>query len=425
MSASRLFVKSAPLPELAQWLPRGRRIALEAVAAAALVISAYLVYMKWTGQISSLHGCGGGEGCANLLGGRWGTWMRVPLSVWAMLSYAGLLALCAWGLTSGLRITLAVFCGLLLFSAAIWFVGLQALVEHHFCFYCGLLHACGLIIFGILIQRVLTHGVPGRPAALRTAVAANAVAISALILGQIWGPQPDTHQITEAAAAEIGPTAPGIVAKTSESAPARAASPTQTRTVSYLDGHVRYTLGEVPLLGDPTAEHILVEYFDYTCPGCREFHQELEKAVKLYPNKFATIVIPTPLNRGCNPYVPSSIKTHAGACELARLGLAVWHANPDKFSAFHETLFREQGHISVSQARQFAAELVGENALAQAERDPSIAGALNQAFSIYRVLSRSDPRLPKLLLGGKRLMNGIPRDTATLVKLLKEAFSLG
>jgi protein-disulfide isomerase len=194
------------------------------------------------------------------------------------------------------------------------------------------------------------------------------------------------------------------------------------RIVSYLNGQIRYTLGEVPLLGDPSAEHIFVEYFDYKCPGCRQLHSEVQELLKRYPSKIAMIVIPTPLDRRCNPHLPQSLKDHPGACELARLGLAVWKADPKRFSSFHDKLFREQESISLARARQFAVELVGKDALARAEVDPYIENSLSQSMSIYAQLSSKEPRLPKVLIGGMTIVNGVPKDTDTLVRLFKEAY---
>jgi uncharacterized membrane protein/protein-disulfide isomerase len=417
------------------WLRPGQRITVGISLCIALIISCYLGYMKLTGQISSLHGCGSVEGCANLLGGRWANLFGIPVSFLAIATYAALTVLVTTGGSGTTRIALTLSGGMLLFLAAGWFLSLQIFIEHHFCSYCMALHTCGVTVFCILLSAVITRDLPGCSSVLRTAILASTTATAILILGQVYGPQPDSHVIIEVVAADMRPPAESslklpesvvpsslqaTIPSTTESSPAPVAPP---RTLSYLDGHVRYTLGRVPLIGDPMAEHILVKYFDYTCPGCRELHFDLDKVMALDPHKFAIIVIPTPLHHDCNPHVPAGIPEHPGACELARLSLAVWRANPGKFRALHEKLFLEQNQISVLQAREFAVGLVGEDAIASAEKDPSIGIALDQSISIYRVLSRSDPRLPKLLLGGKRLVNGVPRDMQALKRLLDDAFA--
>ncbi len=440
MSPIPLFPAISVAQRPASWMSNGRRLALGVTVGVALLLTGYLVSMYWTGQISHLRGCGGSEGCANLLGGRWGSWLLVPVSFWALLAYAGLLGLIAAGPRGWWSRTLVVCGGLLLLSAAIWFMAIQAFVERHYCLYCCILHACGVVIAVILLQTLLTRDFPGRWSALRTATALNVVAISALIVGQIWGPQPATHEVREISVAGL-PGAdevelPAAKAHEDTSLPRPASTvelpvdppakllpqaapsepPAASRTVGFMDGKIRYTVGELPLIGDPAAEHVLVKYFDYTCDSCRGMHEELEKLRRLYPRKFAVIVVPTPLNRSCNPYLLPSVPNHSYACELAQLGLAVWRANPAKFAEFHEALFRQQHRITPQQARDQALKLVGREALERAERDPWVAEMLAQSVSTYRRLGPSGPRMPKVLLGHNHLLNGVPRDTAQLVR---------
>jgi uncharacterized membrane protein/protein-disulfide isomerase len=435
------------------WLSKTRRAILVAVSGTALLLASYLAYMRWSGQISHLRGCGGSDGCANLLGGRWGSWLLVPVSVWASLAYLALLGLSARGLNRWWSRTLALFGGLLLFAAALWFVGLQLFVAHQFCRYCSLLHACGVVIAILLWQNLWARDFAGRRTAIQSAVLLTVGSMLALIGGQLWGPQPATHEIRQLAADDLpdvadAPTVPASEplplaseadratseatqdndtasppASPSSSEPASAAS-SVPRIVTFMDGKLRYVVGELPLIGNPSAEHVIVKCFDYTCETCREMHQELTRVLQLYPEKIAVIVAPTPLNRSCNPHVASGVADHRYACQFARLGLAVWRAKPTVFSGFHDELFRRQQRITVAEARDEAIRLVGLNALEEAELDPWIPQVLRRNAEVYRGLSRAGPEMPKLLLGGNSLMNGIPRDTATLIQALRQHVAL-
>ena len=422
---------------------RRRRLLLALTGGIALLLAGYLVYMKCTGQISNLRGCGAGEGCANLLGGRWGSWLLLPVSLWALLAYVGLLGLCATQLRHWWSRTLAIFTGLLLLSAAIWFTFLQAVVERHFCLYCCGLHACGLVIATTLLPGLLGGDFPGRRSALRTAVGMTVATMVLLIAGQIWGPQPATHQIHELATGELAAATvlppsesvtqelppsdpPGLLSEPAAAAHTELPRPPVTktpRTVSYLDGQIRYTVGELPVIGDPAAEHILVEYFDYTCESCRDMQRELERVRRLYPEKFAVIVVPTPLNRSCNDYLYPGVRDHRYACELSRLGLAMWRADPQHFAEFHEELFRQQGRITPQQARATALQWVDPEVWQKAEQDPWIRDTLRRRPLTYKLLCRSGPRMPKVLLGGRRFMEGIPLSTAKLVQELQRQLS--
>lgn len=465
MSPVPLFPVVNVAARTAPWLSRRRCWILVVASVVALLVAGYLVGMYWTGQISHLRGCGEGEGCANLLGGQWGTWFLVPISFWALLAYVALLVLIAIGLDTWWSRMLALSGGLLLLLAAGWFMVLQAFIEKHFCLYCCVMHACGAVIAGVLLHACWTRDFPGRWQALKTAAALSLAATTALIAGQLWGPQPATHEIRELIAADLSAATPPevpVVAQTDGANPgASLAPPAATaeaagdppplpplppaadppaepapvttpppppppqRTASFLDGKLRYVVGEMPMIGDPAAEQMLVKYFDYTCEACRGMHEELEKVRRLYPRKFAVIVVPTPLNRTCNPNVLPDVPDHLFACELARLGLAVWRANPGRFAEFHEALFRQQGRITPAEARGQAIQLVGFEALQRAEQDPWIEDVLKKSAATYRALaSQGSSRMPKVLYGQKRLIFGVPRDTADLVRALQLEFKL-
>ena len=54
-------------------------------------VSAYLVWMKLTGQITSVVGCGGEGGCSNVLGSQWSQWFFIPVTAVSACFYLCLL----------------------------------------------------------------------------------------------------------------------------------------------------------------------------------------------------------------------------------------------------------------------------------------------------------------------------------------------
>ena len=64
---------------------------LRIFALAGLAISAYLLVLRLTGQISYLAGCGEGSGCANVLGSRWSQFFHVPITAFSSGMYLVLL----------------------------------------------------------------------------------------------------------------------------------------------------------------------------------------------------------------------------------------------------------------------------------------------------------------------------------------------
>ena len=183
---------------------------------------------------------------------------------------------------------LALSGGLLLLLAAGWFMVLQAFVEKHFCLYCCAMHACGTVIAGVLLHAFWTRDFPGRWQALKTAFAVSLAATTALIAGQLWGPQPATHEnagadcrrragrdatrsagrhasgrcrsqaplAPPAATAEAGgdpPPLPPASDPPAEPAPVQTPPPPEQpppppqRMASFLDGKLRYVVGEMPI----------------------------------------------------------------------------------------------------------------------------------------------------------------------------------
>ena len=469
---------------------RSARIAHVLAAALALCIAAYLTNEKWQGRITNLVGCGGEEGCSQLLGGRWANWMLVPVSFWALTVYAPLLVLGLLGINTRRRLQLAWIGVGILTAAALWFLGLQLFVEHRFCKYCFAMHACSvvLLVTTSLHARQLTRAnvsssepsAPNSiaPPAARVAWIAGSIAALALIGGQLFGPQPATHQLTENTAAastneraeiEVPPRATSAPSTPADStppdpSPARSAPATAddelpdlpdlpdkadaantedvpdqettakqppprsagepaansgARPLRFLDGALVFDLQEMPVIGSTQAGSVIVKYFDYTCKSCRTMHGELEAVQRQYPGQLAVVMLPCPLDRNCNPAAPPG-NAHRDACIYARLALAVWRADREQFPKFHDELFQLQGNLTPAIARKKAVELVGEAALSRAEQDPWIAKTLDKTFSIYRIMARQNPRMPKVVLGGTVILHGVTVSQSDLVGALEK-----
>jgi hypothetical protein len=395
--------------------------------------------------------------------------MRVPVSAWALLVYAPLLALGLLGLNTPGRKRLALVGGSILVAAAAWFVFVQAVIQRQFCPYCTAMHACGLFAFAYAVSQNWSSDVQQRALALLTTGGVASLTMILILVGQLFGPQPATHEITSDPSLAIvppttetsdsalvpppaaedqaprgstteGPAAPapsGPAAADAQPALADAsdidplAAAPGERVVSYFDGAIRLPLQSVPLIGNPDASHILVKYFDYTCQSCRTMHDDLALALERYPNDLAVIVIPCPLNRECNPYADEHTsqqkgpKTHEFACPLARLGLAVWRADRSKFKRFHDEMFDRQGLMTPKVARIVAESLVGEEALRKAESDPWIDAMLKHSVGVYGQMKARNPRMPKLLLGQRKVLHGVTVDSAAFLNVLRQQLGLG
>ena len=421
------------------------RVLFLTVSCIALAIAGYLTAMKLGGQITELAGCGGEQGCGSLLQGRWANWMLIPVSAWAIPIYLAMVALGGLGFQEANRRRLAFALTSVLAAAAVWFLGIQLLIERQVCLYCITMHACGLIAFAIAAAQVLPSVVE-LGTALKTGGLAASLAMAVLITGQLFGPTPPTHQMTNTALAVepeiISPdseppkdfdtddsqTVPQGDDTVADSPQRQTPSTSPERIVSYLDGNLKFPIKRLPHLGKIDAPHVLVEYFDYSCPACRRMHGDLAELRKRNPGKVAVITLPCPLNRKCNPHVKSpkpGVETiHVHACELARVALAVWYAAPEHFEQFHDELFDRQGRVTGSSARVIAEGFVSPEVLAAEIDGPNVTQVLDHAITTYGKMKGVNDVMPKVLFGGRQILHGNTKERATFLREAEKTLGL-
>lgn len=376
---------------------------LRALAVAGLVISLYLLTLKLTGKISYLVGCGEGSGCANVLGSRWSQFFYIPVSAFAAAMYAALL-LATW------KPSRPVFAGLAICfaGAAFWFYGILLVELKAFCPWCAAAHAIGLTCAGVLAWSLKKH--ESMKGNAYFGVIGGLFGVLVLVFGQIMGPVPATH-------AESKET----VEKEDRNLAVHARG--KGRVVSVFDDRKFYNTSTLPHLGSPDAPHVVVKYFDYTCASCKDMHDDLAMVAEKHPGQFCMIMLPVPLNRSCNPHFPPGIEDHDHACELSRLALAAWRADPGAFPEVHEILFTRPV-LPPEVAEIAVAQIVGEEALAKARQDPWIEEVLEANLNDFRQLVRTTVRMPKLLVGKDRMLHGITKTPEVLLQAMEKEFKL-
>ena len=352
---------------------------LRGVLACGLAAAAWLWWLE-SGD-AQVAGCGGG-GCGELLTGRWSAVLGIPVAAPACMLYAACLAA-----TWVVRRTRAWMwaAAVLLAGAALWFTGLQVFVLHAFCRWCLLSHALGVVCAVLMVVVARSAGTI-RVKALWAGC--GAAALLAFILAQSLGPAPATYRIQ---------IAPGLAASADD---------------------------QPPRLGPRQQTRVLVEYFDYTCAACRTMDSELAAVMRDHPGEFAVLLHPVPLEPSCNPHYRSVEPDHVGACELARLALTAWRADPDRFPDVHRLLF-EKGGLDLPGTRSEVEALVGKTRLDAARRDPWVERQLAQNVATYPRLIERNNRMPKLILAPGRLMHGLARDPAAFRRVLREHAGIG
>lgn len=435
-----------------------------ALAAVALALSIVLLMKSLTG--GGLPGCGAGSGCDEVTRGRWARIGSVPVAFFGVLAY---LTLAAAALADHARGTSVARNVLLTASAlavggAAWFMLLQLVAIRRLCRWCMYTHtvaaAAGTIVL-VNTWRAAGGSLPALPLLIATGL------VAALIVAQVLAPA-RTYQVdatTEATHVDAfeetdaiepleprpplpssdtperaleeppatfppSPGTPGegederraedatdVIAPAPEpelppAEPATSAPPPSptpiapSRRITAVRGAISLSPHLWPVLGSRDATYILIDQFDYTCHLCRDLHDMMLKAVDRWPTHVAVLMMPVPLDKGCNPLLQYQNPEHVNACEYARHALAVFRAAPEQFPVYDRWLFETQRPRPLADMKAKAAELVGAEPLAKALADPWLAKRMNEAISIYEAVGRG--QIPKLLLPDSVLTGQLP-----------------
>ena len=194
----------------------------------------------------------------------------------------------------------------------------------------------------------------------------------------------------------------------------------ERRLLTFAGNRFTLDVKQWPMLGKCDAKYVFVEMFDYTCPHCRNTHHTIAGAQKHYGDDLAIFALPVPLENACNR--TASGGGHPGACELARIAIAVWRVDPSKFQTFHDWMF--QSSRTESAARQYAETLVDKERL-KTEMTSGVPGQyIGRHVDLYeRVGSGQVPKLifPTTTMQGevnsvKTLCQAIERELAVVKK---------
>lgn len=365
--------------------PSIAKVLIAALAVAGLCINIFLL-TRTLGD-AAIAGCGGGP-CDEVLASRWSSLLGLPIPAIGMVVYV-LLLLSFFRQLEILRLPL--LGGIA--GAALWFIGVQAFILGKFCPWCMAAHGIGLatVLCGIL---------SGKPGAMRHVSAWAGLAVFAVVPMQVFGPVKSGHRI--------------------EGGPGTTAARPRGASVSFNDGRFVYQIAEHPRIGPADADRVLVEFFDYQCPACQVMAGYIEALVAAHPGKLAVLLMPVPLEHGCNPHLGAN-RSREGSCAITRIALAVWRKQPDAFPAFHKKLITAP---SESAARTLALELLDEAALTAALADPWIEQTIASHTAAWAGLSSSSDKLPKLLIRDKRILHGLPSGEADFLRVMRRELDL-
>lgn len=418
-----------------------------ACSSVALASSCYLAWASLTS--SAVAGCGGGSifDCSHVLHSRWASVLSVPVSIPAIATHILVLTMlllnpisnqwkqAKWGMVGFAAFSAA--------AAGLWFIGLQVFGLGHLCQYCLLAHAAGLILAGVYLWNC-----PASKWTLYSAGGSAAAAISALIVLQVIVTPPNTHEVIQHPAESSGtpslddallfePPQPQawlnpktlnqrfFQLSTSIVSLANPLSGLDTTLVLVPDdgpvksalilGSLKLETHAWPLLGKKDAELVFVEMFDYTCEHCQRTHKALEGVREKYGDRLAIIALPVPIDGKCNPNVKITEASHAEACELAKLAIAVWSVDREKFAEFHSYLFTAKP--KASDALTKAKGIVDAEKLTAMLKSELPTQYVAKHVAIYQKAGAGN--IPKLMFP-KTTSVGAIESTAVIVQLIEQ-----
>ena len=360
------------------------------LTAIVLLLSVILCIHSISGH--GLIGCTQGTSCNQVLGSKWSFLFGIiPVSALATGAYLTLLA-CILLINSDstahqekafLYKAILLVCGAVTGCAA-WFIYLQYSMIHAFCPYCMTAHVLGI---GISVLTV------------------------------IWCVRQKTGRIALNICA-------GILLAVLLAVVQFFTTPRSLAERGFTDEQLRYpNPAEMPIVGNPDAEHLITLLFDWQCSHCRRLHLQLPEAVAQLGDSIAVVCCPISMSRECNPHMPQGIDRFRGSCQFMRIGLAVWRTDKSKYSEYEQwfwgTDINEAWHPhTVDEATSKAQELIGPEALDAALRDRWFDRYTDTVNELFGRTSRGTvAAIPRLIYNGHILIPeaDTPSDLAALL----------
>ena len=361
------------------------------LATIVLVLSIFLCIHSISGF--GLIGCSPGSSCNQVLGSRWSFLLgSIPVSALATGIYLMLLS-CLLLLdrpetepeTKRLLYHLTLFLSGAIAGSAIWFIYLQHNIIHAFCPYCMTAHILGIIL-AILSIVFCVRRISGRR-------------VLYIILGLITAMSIAFVQMLT--------------------------TPKSLSERGFIEEQlILPDPAEMPVTGNPDAEHVITLLFDWQCSHCRKLHLMLPEVTDLMNDSVAFVCCPIALSQECNPYIPPGPDSFQGSCDLLRIGMALWNTDRNAFRQYEQWYFGadpKKGWYppSPEEALQKAAALVGDSRIESAIKGETIDNYISQITEIFgRTSIRGLGAIPRLIYNGQVM---IPEadNTADLAILIR------
>lgn len=353
--------------------------------------------------------------CDKINTSKWGKIGGVPITVFAVPSYAAFALLAWFAGTAGARgraalklLTLgtggAVVYGLFLLY-------IMAAVEKTFCLFCMTMDVMSLVAFvaSFLALRKLDEGEISWGAAVGPALAAGLVVV-ALTAG-VHSSWKNSLIEAQVAALEEAPT-PSATPQAG-SAAAVSTPPAKGDKAYKIDDknfHVP-VFDDDATYGNPDAEVTVVEYADFECGYCKKLFYSLTPLKEKYKDDVRFVFKHFPMNTKCNATIKNN--RHRYACDAAVASECA--RRQGKFWPMHDLLFKNQHKLKMSDLRYYAEQSgVEMGAFEQCLKDPSALEHIKRDIQVASDIEISGT--PRTYINGRYLRGALPQ--ATLEKLI-------
>lgn len=313
-----------------------------------IIASGYLTFLHialMRGELVGGIGCGG-EGllnCHAVTASRWGQLLGMPLSLWGIIGYAGIIGLAALAkqatdqLAQKYWTLLTALAGIVIL-ADLFLLGVMIFEIKHLCGFCLATYALnGVILF-------LACSVAGNPL---KALVQSAGALGALVAG------PSTSLfwcfILLAAAGSVSIHLSTVYVQRGS------LSSMLPQIKQYLSQQSRVEVprGDSPTKGEGSGAIEIIEFSDMLCPVCQKAAKMVNIVLANYRKDAVMVFKHFPLDAECNTSLRRTV--HPGACRLA--AASVCADRQGKFWEFHDRIFTGDGVYEVNNLDQDVADL--------------------------------------------------------------------
>ena len=323
-------------------------------------------------------------------------------------------------------------------AAALWFIGLQAVIVKSWCKWCMAAHVlgaagsiCVLAAAPFVIRSKQSDPVLFGVAQRAWPALLGMLGLIPLVVGQYLSSAPTaTVVVANEPTTQIEtPTLPTEVSSDTTNAsptePEQGTPEAESTRIFTLHDRYRFNLYDVPLIGNPEAPHVMVSIFDYTCSHCRNMHERLNRVQNLYSNELAIVVMPMPLDVNCNPLLSKTGPDHVNACDYAKIALAVFKEKEERFHEFENWFFETEKPRPLEQVYALAEDWTEAEDFEAVINHPGVEAWVNLSIQVFQLnYQKSQQRILPMLMAGPAISAGEIKTDKELLDFLVDNLGL-